>query len=156
MVSSIAALAAGDLARVGVEAQVADRERGAAARRAPAHQRADPRQQLLALERLDEVVVGAAVESLDAVVGLGARGEDQDRDVALGAQPAADLDAVEPRQAEVEDDEVGDELLGRRERLLAVGRGAHLVALLAQGAAQHVGDLVVVLDDQHAAGCVLG
>ena len=56
-------------------------------------------------------------------------------------------------QAEVEDDEVGDELLGGAQRLDAVGRGAHLVALLAQRAAQHVGDLGVVLDDEHAAGC---
>ena len=55
-------------------------------------------------------------------------------------------------QPEVEDHEVGHELLGDLERRDAVGRGAHLVALLAQRAAQDVGDLVVVLDDEHAAG----
>ena len=135
----------------GIEAQVADGELGAAARRAPAHQRPDAGEQLAALERLDQIVVGAAVEALDAVLGVGARGEDQDRDVALGADAAADLDAVEPRQAEVEHDEVGDELLGGVERLHAVGGRAHLVALLAQRAPQHVGDLGVVLDDEHAA-----
>ena len=86
---------------------------------------------------------------------LGAGGEDQDRHVGLGAQAPADLDPVEPGEAEVEHDEVGHELLGGAQRLDAVGRGAHLVALLAQGAPQDVGDRLVVLDDEHAArGCV--
>ena len=83
-----------------------------------------------ALERLDEVVVGAAVEALDAVLGLGARGQDQDRHVALGAQRAADLDAVEARAGR------GRARPGRGrtrsaavERLDAVGGGPHLVAL---------------------------
>ena len=65
-VSSTGALAARDLVRVGVERQVAADERGGAARRPAAQQRAQPREQLLALERLDEVVVGARVEALDA------------------------------------------------------------------------------------------
>ena len=135
----------------GLSEQVADLERGGPARGAPAQQGPDPRQQLLALERLDQVVVGAAVEAGDAVLGLGAGGQHQDRHVAVGAQPAADLDAVEAREPEVEDDEVGDEAGGDVERLDAVGRGAHLVALVAQRAAQDVGDVGVVLDDQHAA-----
>ena len=108
----------------------------------------------LALEGLDQVVVGAAVEAVDAVLGLGPRGQHQDRHVAVGAQPAADLDPVEAREAEVEDDQVGDEAGGDVERLDAVGRGADLVALVAQRAAQDVGDLGVVLDDEDAAaGC---
>ena len=131
-------------------------QRGGAARRAPAQQRPDPGQQLLALEGLDQVVVGAAVEAVDAVLGLGAGGQHQDRHVAVGAQPAADLDAVEARQAEVEDDQVGDEAGGDVERLDPVGRGADLVALVAQRAAQDVGDLGVVLDEQDAAAGDLG
>src|SRR3954447_18414411 len=57
------ALAARDLVRVGVQREVADHERGAAARRPAAQQRAQAGEQLLALERLDEVVVGAGVEA---------------------------------------------------------------------------------------------
>ena len=60
------ALAAEHLVRVGVQAQVADDQRRAAARRAAAQQGAQAGEQLLALERLDEVVVGAGVEALDA------------------------------------------------------------------------------------------
>ena len=150
--SSIGAIAAIDLARVRVEAKVGNRERRGASRGPPPQQGAHPRQELLALERLDQVVVGSRVEPLDPIVRLGAGGEDQDRRVALGAQAAADLDPVELRQPEVEDDEVGHEVLGQLERLHAIAGGAHLVALLAQGAPQDVGDLGVVLDDQHPAG----
>src|SRR3954447_11277772 len=95
-----------DLVRVRVELQVADDERRAPARRPAAQQRAQAREQLLALERLDEVVVGARVETrharLDGVAGR----EHEDRDVALLPQAAGHVNAVQPRKAEVEDDEV--------------------------------------------------
>ena len=50
----------------------------------------------------------------------------------------------------------GTKPLGSVERLDAVGGGAHLVALLAQRAAQDVGDLGVVLDDEDPAVAVSG
>src|ERR687886_842362 len=53
-----------DLVRVRVQRQVADDERRAAPRRPAAQERAQAGEQLLALERLDEVVVGARVEAL--------------------------------------------------------------------------------------------
>src|SRR5215211_3482627 len=62
------ALAPVHLVRVGVQREVADPQRRHAARRAPAQERAQPREQLLALERLHEVIVGADVEALDARV----------------------------------------------------------------------------------------
>ena len=141
---------AAHLVRVGVELQVADDERRAAARRPAAQQRAQAGEQLLALERLDEVVVGAGVEALDARLDGVARGQHEDRHVAVVAQQARDVDAVELRQAEVEDDEVGRELARVAERRLAVVARARLVALHAQRAQQDLGDLVVVLDDEHA------
>src|SRR3954452_19454367 len=53
------ALAAHDLVRVRVQREVGDHERRAAARGTAAQKRPQPGEQLLALERLDEVVVGA-------------------------------------------------------------------------------------------------
>src|SRR5215217_5589957 len=104
------ALAAAHLMGVGVEGEVADAQRGHAARRPPAQQRPHPRQQLLALERLDEVVVRADVEPLDARVERVAGGQHQDRGVVLIlAEPPGDVDAVHPGQAQVEHDEVGQE-----------------------------------------------
>src|SRR3954453_5069985 len=143
------ALAALDLVRVGVQRQVGDDERRAAPRRPAAQQRAQPGEQLLALERLDEVVVGARVEALDARLDGVARGKHEDRHVVGRAQPARDLDAVELRQAEVEDHEVRMVGRGLVERGLAVAGDAHVVAVQAQGALEDLGDLVVVLDDEH-------
>ena len=142
--------AAADLVGVGVQREVADDDRGAAARRAAAQQRAQAGEQLLALEGLDQVVVGAGVEALDARLERVARGEHEDRDVVGRAQPARHLHAVELGQPEVEDDEVGVEGGRLVERRLAVAGDAHLVALQAQRALQDLGDLLVVLDDEHA------
>src|ERR687893_2092472 len=60
------AVVAGDLVGVGVEHQVPDPQRRHPARWAAPEQGPQAGQQLLALERLDEVVVGADVEPLDA------------------------------------------------------------------------------------------
>src|SRR4051794_16446230 len=143
------AIATADLVGVGVELEVAGDQRRRAPRRAPPQQRAQAGQQLLALEGLDEVVVGARVEALDARLDRVARGEHEDRHVVGRAQPARDLDAVELRQPEVEDHEVGVVGGGLVERRLAVAGDAHVVAVQAQGALEDLGDLVVVLDDEH-------
>src|ERR1039458_8067510 len=74
------ALAACDLVGVAVEQQVADAQRSRAAWRPAAQQGAHPRQQLLALEWLDEIVIGACVEALDTGLQSVARSQDQDRD----------------------------------------------------------------------------
>ena len=57
------------------------------------------------IERLREVVVGADLEADDLVDVLVARGQHQDRDVGGLADPPADLDAVDVREVEVEDDQ---------------------------------------------------
>ena len=68
--------------------------------------RADPGQQLGEAKRLDQIVVAAGVQPGDDVELVVARRQDQDRQVrARGAQPPADLQAVDVRQAEVEDHE---------------------------------------------------
>ena len=72
-----------------------------------AQQRPHPGQQLGEPERLADVVVGARVEPDDEVDLVGARGEHEDGEVGeVGAQPAADLEAVHPGQAEVEHEQV--------------------------------------------------
>ena len=80
-----------------------------AARRAAAQQRAQAGQQLLALERLDEVVVGAGVEALDAASSASRAVSIRIGTSSARAQAPGDLDAVELRQPEVEHDEVGEE-----------------------------------------------
>src|SRR5690348_13015726 len=144
-------LPARDLVRVGVEHEVADAQRRHAARRPAAQQRAHACQQLLALERLDEVVVSADVEALDAGLQRVARGEDQDRHlVAALAQAAGDVHAVEPGEAEVEDDQVGQEGMRLLEALDPVSCELDLIPLEAQRALEDLRDLLVVLDDEDA------
>ncbi len=113
--------------------------------RPAAQQGAQAGQQLLALEGLDQVVVGAGVQALHARVQRLARGEDEDRHVAALAQPPGHLHAVDPGQAQVEHHGVGLEHGGLLQGRLAVAGDAHLVALHAQRAAQHAGDVAVVL-----------
>src|SRR3954468_2858591 len=60
------AVAAHDLVRVRVQREVGDDERGRAAGRPAPQGGAQAREQLLPLEGLDEVVVGAGVEAFDA------------------------------------------------------------------------------------------
>ena len=93
--------------------RVADRPRRAGA----AQQGPQARLQLADIERLDEVVVGARVEPVDAVRDRVARGQHQDRDaIARPAQLAADLEPVDARHADIEHERIGHERAGLRER----------------------------------------
>ena len=73
------------------------------------------RQQLVELERLRQVVVGTGVETGDAIAGLGARREHEDRHpVAVGAQHLAHGEPVDDRHRHVEHDDVGLRAARRR------------------------------------------
>ena len=115
-----------------------------------AQQRAHPRAQLLDGERLDEVVVGAGVEALDAVVDRVARGHDEDRDrVAAAAQRPADVEAADLGHQQVEHDRVGRRRGVPRERLGAVDRLVDLV-VDAERARDRRPDGRVVVDHEDA------
>ena len=136
--------------------QVTDDDLRGPARGPPPQQRAQPCEQLLALERLDEVVVGAGVEADDAVVERVARGEHEDAHVVAPVQLLRHLDPVELGQAEVEDHQIGQERVRRVERRHAVAGHAHVVALHPQHPLERLRDLIVVLDDEHPrAACVI-
>ena len=80
-----------------IQTEIADLEDGRPLHRRASSQRAQPREQLLEGERLGEVIVGAGIESIDAVVDGVARREHQDgRPDAAAAHQAADLEAVRP------------------------------------------------------------
>ena len=92
--SSISALAAPHPPGVRLDAQVAELQRGrlggVVVGLGPPQQGAHPGEQLVELERLGQVVVGAGIEPGDAVGGLRACGEHQDRQaVAFGPQHPA-------------------------------------------------------------------
>src|SRR5262249_12691507 len=70
-----------------------------------AEDRLDPGRELARGERLRDIVVGAELEPSDTVRLLIARREHDDRHLRARANAAAALGAVDPRQADVEDDE---------------------------------------------------
>jgi hypothetical protein len=72
--------------------------------------------------------------------------------VVLCAQPVEDLEAVEPRHHDVEDEGVGTELAHDAEGGLAVGRRADVPALVAQRHPEQVGEALLVVDHEHADG----
>ena len=104
--------------------------------RAAAAERAQPRDELGERERLDEVVVGAAVEAGDAVLDRVARGEhEHGRPDAVVAQAAADLEAVDAGQHHVEHDRVVVGGARHPQRVLALDGDVGEQPLVAQAAA---------------------
>src|SRR6202034_179014 len=100
---------------------------------AAAQRRADPGQQLGQPERLGDVVVGAGVQADHRVHLVGPRGQYEHRcGAALGPKPPADLQAVELRQPQVENDQVYAAAQGTAKRARTVSRYVYVVSFTAQ------------------------
>ena len=97
------------------------------------------------------VVVGTGVEPEHEVRLGSASGEDQHRQVDPACpQGPAHVQAVDPREAQVEQHQVGRAGEPARERGRPVRHVADLVALTAQGAQQRCRDVGIVLGHDHA------
>src|SRR5437660_46781 len=142
-------LAEADLAGGGVDAQLAGAHHPGEVRLAATEHRAHPGEKLTELEGLDEVVVGAELEPLDAVGGLVAGREDDESAVAVAGEGPAELPAVHARHHQVEHHDLRLELVDDAQRGAPVGGGAHLEALVAQSHCDEVGDARLVVDDEH-------
>src|SRR4051812_15604738 len=142
---------------VRVEREVTHPQRRHPARRPPAQQRPHPREQLLALERLHEIVVRTDVQPLHPALERIARREHQDRSVVtVVAQPLGHVDPVQPRQAEVQNDDVRQKRVRLIQSAHTIRSELHLVTLEAQRALQDLGDFLIVFDDEHANGSTGG
>ena len=117
----------------------------------PAQQRPQAGLELAQRERLDEVVVGADVQPLDAVVDGVARGQHQDRGAVPGlAQAPADLEAVELGHEDVQDDRVGRALGKHVQGLLAVLGEGDIVVVEPQRTLERPPHGRLVVNDQNA------
>ena len=74
------------------------------ARRRPAQHGADAKCKLPRRERLRHVVVGAELEPDDSVDLVAACGDEDHGQIEVRSHPATELEAVRPRQHDVEDD----------------------------------------------------
>jgi CheY-like chemotaxis protein len=105
--------------------------------------------ELVGVERLGDVVVGAEVEAL-GLVGGRALGREQDhRHRPALTQLAHDLDAVEVGHHDVQQDDVRPDLLRLLEGLLATVGGDDAEALLRQRDGHELGDSRLVVRDEH-------
>ena len=146
---------ADDLAEaVGVGLQVLP-QRAVLGDQPPLRQRvAQDDQHLVVLERLGDVVEGAALHRRDGVLDRGERGDHQHRQVVVDLLDLVERrDAVHARQHDVDDRRVERhrarelEPLGRR-------RGqAHLVALARQQRLEDLAHDLLVVDDEDGARC---
>ena len=119
---------------------------GGRARRA--HDGLDARLQLVLLEGLADVVVGARAQAAHAIDVLGARRQ-HDHGHAGGLPDAVErLPAVDARHHDVEQHDVGPQL-AEHAQALAVGRGRDLEAGLLEAVRDHRPLRSAVVDDQH-------
>ena len=117
--------------------------------RAP-EDRLDPGDQLAWAERLGQVVVGAQLQAEDAVDLVVAGGQEDDRcPIAVVAEPAADLEAVQAGQADVEHASDRAQPAGRGETGDAVGLGMHAEVVPREIHPYEIGDRSFVLHDEH-------
>jgi hypothetical protein len=100
------------------------------------------------LERLAHVVVGTRLETYHDVDGVGACREHHDRNGRAAADGAGHLEAVHPRQHDVEQHQVGVRGLEPVEPGTAVVRGLDRETGVTQPDRGHFPDRRVVLDEQ--------
>src|SRR5262249_30458872 len=94
--------------------------------------------------------VGAEVERGYLVLLGVAHGQDDDRHLRPFANPSADLQAVDHRQSQVEQDHIGPPARRLIQRGLAIRGHSDLVAVRAERGLQQPPDLRLVVDDQDA------
>ena len=108
--------------------------------------------QPVGLERLLDEVVGAALDGGDRGFDVAVAGDHHHRQFGVllldGVEQlqAVELGALQP---DVEEDEVRPARHDGGQRLVAVARGARLVALVLQDAGDQVADIGFVVDDQN-------
>ena len=133
-----------------VDGHVADRQLlGGLGLGAP-HPGPDPGHQLLGLERLDDVVVGARLQAEHDVDGVALGREHHDRHAGLGPDRPADVDAVHAGQHQVEQHDVRPQLADGGQRPGAVADHRGVEPLAPQHDRQHLGQRRVVVDHQNA------
>ena len=99
---------------------------------APAQDSANARDELLVLERFDQVIVGAVVECQHSIRESIFGGQHEDRCVAASPYPSANFQAIHAGQHPVEHDHVGSHSLGYPDCRRSVSTVRHIEALVGE------------------------
>ena len=106
----------------------------------------DARRQFARVERLGQVVVGAQLQTHDAVHIVAARRQHHHRHVALAAQPAQDFEAIDARQHDIQHHQVDARFPRLFQSLLAFVFAVHREPFALQELTQQRAELRVVVD----------
>ena len=109
---------------------------------------ADAQHQLARLEGLGQIIVGAALQPVDAVLGLGHRGQQQDRHVAGLAQALGQREAALARHHHIDDQQIESDARQLLPRLGGIARRGDAKAGFDEIAAQQVAQPRIIVDDQ--------
>ena len=133
-----------------VNRQLADHQHFLFRRRrdAPKH-RANPRHHLAGGKRLDDVIVRADIQPENPIRVLVLGGNHQNRHARHPADAAADLQSVQPRQHDIQQDQRRLGRVEQGERLLAGLRRQHRPPLFFDVLRQNIDDLRVVVHHQN-------
>lgn len=132
-----------------VEPERVDGEEVGAHRHRAAPHGAKPRQQFLQRERLDQVIIGPAVEPCDAVVEGVARRENQHRSgIALGAQFLHQGESRPIGEAQVEHDRIVGVKPEFAARLGQAPRHIHGMGVAAQTTGRGIGQPALIFDQK--------
>src|SRR5438270_556415 len=110
---------------------------------------ADAGDELARAERLGHIIVGAGVETADAVALLATRCQHHDRDVGRGraaAQATADLDPADALDHPVEQDHVRLDLVDQDQGFLAVAGAGYVIAGALEMKGDEIGEGAIVFD----------
>ncbi|MNZ84398.1 hypothetical protein D3C78_1031530 [compost metagenome] len=112
--------------------------------------RLDASHQLIGVERLGQVIVGAQLQALDTAQFVALGGEHDDRNLVVRAtQAAAGGQAVFAGQHQVEDDQVEHFARQQAIHLLSVRYGAGAVALADEKTLQQAAEPRIVVNDKN-------
>ena len=108
--------------------------------------------ELLGLEGLLQVVVGAGLHRLDREIDVAVRAHhDDDGVVAFGLERRQQIEPAHPRHPHVGEDDVGAERLDERERLLTARRDLDLEALATEDGTDEKAKVLFVVHDEDTA-----
>src|SRR5580698_6431452 len=138
-----------DLMAFGIVGEIGEPQRTAEQLARTTQDRLQPRHQFLERKRLDQIVVGACSQAIDAVVHAVARGQHQHRQRVLAVPDRAqDRQAVAVRQTKIEDQ---GGIADRRQGALRLAGIVDDIGLISRGQqplGDELGELDIVLDNQ--------
>jgi hypothetical protein len=112
------------------------------------------------IERLAQEIVGAGEDTLEAIVALRLRGDDDDRHETrrrLLFESAANVEAVASRRHEIEEHDIRRLRRAGRQHLVGGANHRHVMSFAGQQTVQEPGTDVVVIGDENRRGrCHLG